>query len=103
MNLEKNNLNYQPGMLISKTYCHRCVGGELQWITEANLKTMQKKCLTFMGAIDNLNRRMKSVEGKVPDYSADMLEVYRNIGALAKRISELEIHVKRLEQKGEKR
>ncbi len=55
------------------------------------------------GAIDNLNRRMKSVEGKVPDYSADMLEVYRNIGALAKRISELEIHVKRLEQKGEKR
>lgn len=55
------------------------------------------------GAIDNLNRRMKSVEGKVPDYSADMLEVYRNIGALAKRISELEVHVKRLEQKGEKR
>lgn len=42
------------------------------------------------GALDNLNKRMKSVENKVPDYTADMLEVYRNLGALTKRIAELE-------------
>lgn len=41
-------------------------------------------------ALDNLNKRMKSVENKVPDYTADMLEVYRNLGALTKRIAELE-------------
>ena len=42
------------------------------------------------GTLDNLNKRMKIVEEKVPDYTADMLEVYRNLGALTKRIAELE-------------
>ena len=42
------------------------------------------------GALDKLNKRMKIVEEKVPDYTADMLEVYRNLGALTKRIAELE-------------
>lgn len=42
------------------------------------------------GALDNLNKRMKIVEEKVPNYTADMLEVYRNFGALTKRIAELE-------------
>lgn len=42
------------------------------------------------GALDNLNKRMKIVEEKVPNYTADMLEVYRNLGALTKRIAELE-------------
>lgn len=42
------------------------------------------------GALDNLNKRMKIVEEKVPDYTADMLEVYRNLGVLTKRIAELE-------------
>lgn len=42
------------------------------------------------GALDNLNKRMKIVEEKVPNYTADMLEVYRNLGALTKRITELE-------------
>lgn len=42
------------------------------------------------GALDNLNKRMKSVENNVADYTADMLEVYRNLGALTKRIAELE-------------
>lgn len=36
------------------------------------------------GALDNLNKRMKIVEEKVPNYTADMLEVYRNLGALYK-------------------
>lgn len=42
------------------------------------------------GTLDNLNKRMKIVEEKVPNYTADMLEVYRNLGALTKRIAELE-------------
>lgn len=48
------------------------------------------------GALDNLNKRMKSVENKVPDYTADMLEVYRNLGALTKRIAELEKELENL-------
>lgn len=46
------------------------------------------------GALDNLNKRMKIVEEKVPNYTADMLEVYRNLGALTKRIAELENIIK---------
>jgi DNA-binding XRE family transcriptional regulator len=46
------------------------------------------------GALDNLNKRMKIVEEKVPNYTADMLEVYRNLGALTKRIAELENLIK---------
>lgn len=42
------------------------------------------------GALGNLNKRMKIVEEKVPNYTADMLEVYRNLGALTRRITELE-------------
>lgn len=42
------------------------------------------------GALDTLNKRMKIVEEKVPDYTADMLEVYRNLGVLTKRTAELE-------------
>lgn len=48
------------------------------------------------GALDNLNKRLKSVEEKVPDYTADMLEVYRNFGVLTKRLSELEDKVEKL-------
>lgn len=48
------------------------------------------------GALDNLNKRLKSVEEKVPDYTADMLEVYRNFGTLTKRLSELEDKVEKL-------
>ena len=48
------------------------------------------KFLNVYGALDTLNKRMKIVEEKVPNYTADMLEVYRNLGALTKRIAELE-------------
>lgn len=51
------------------------------------------------GALDNLNQRLKSVEGKVPDYTADMLEVYRNFGVLTKQLAELEDKVKKLMSK----
>lgn len=44
----------------------------------------------------NLNKRLKSIEEKVPNYTADMLEVYRNFGALTKQISELENKVEKL-------
>ena len=43
------------------------------------------------GALDDLNTRLKNVEGKVPDYTGDMLEVYRNLGVLTKRLEALEI------------
>ena len=42
------------------------------------------------GALNSLNERLKNVEGKVPDYTADMLEVYRNIGVLSKRLEAAE-------------
>ena len=53
-------------------------------------KTHQDEVFNVYGALDNLNKRMKSVEAKLPDYTADMLEVYRNLGSLTKRIVELE-------------
>lgn len=62
-----------------------------------------EEVFSVYGALNNLNQRMNSVEKKVPDYSADLLEVYRNIGALSKRITELEHHVKRLEQRNERK
>ncbi len=52
------------------------------------------------GALDNLNKRMKIVEEKVPNYTADMLEVYRNLGALTKRIAELENLIKEVKKDG---
>lgn len=48
------------------------------------------------GALDNLNKRLKSVEDKVPDYTADMLEVYRNFGVLTNRLTELENKIAKL-------
>jgi len=50
------------------------------------------------GALDTLNKRMKIVEEKVPNYTADMLEVYRNLGALTKRIAELENLIKEVKK-----
>lgn len=51
---------------------------------------MNDEIFSVYGALDDLNKRLKSVESKVPDYTADMLEVYRNLGALTKRINDLE-------------
>lgn len=48
------------------------------------------------GALDNLNKRLKSVEDKVPDYTADMLEVYRNFGVLTNRLTGLENKIAKL-------
>lgn len=47
-------------------------------------------------ALSNLNKRLQSVEGKVNDYTADMVEVYRNLGVLTKRLTELESKVEEL-------
>ena len=59
-----------------------------------NKPTPNDTIFSVFGALDNLNNRLKDVEGKVPDYTADMLEVYRNIGVLAKRIEALETKLK---------
>lgn len=59
-----------------------------------NKPTPNDTIFSVFAALDNLNNRLKYVEGKVPDYTADMLEVYRNIGVLTKRIEALETKMK---------
>lgn len=59
-------------------------------------ETHTDEIFNVYGALDNLNKRMKSVEKKVPDYNNDMLEVYRNLGTLTKRIVELENKIEKL-------
>lgn len=51
---------------------------------------------SVFGALDRLNTRLKAVEKASPDYTADMLEVYRNMGVLTKRIEELEVKLKQI-------
>lgn len=63
---------------------------------EPKSDTHTDEIFNVYGALDNLNKRLKSVESKVPDYTADMLEVYRNIGALTKRIDELADELKKM-------
>ena len=43
---------------------------------------------------------LKTVEGKVPDYTADMLEVYRNIGVLSKRLEAAEQKLREILMEG---
>ena len=59
-----------------------------------NKPTPNDIIFNVFGALDNLNTRLKDVEGKVPDYTADMLEVYRNLGVLTKRLETLETKLK---------
>lgn len=47
-------------------------------------------------AVDDLNKRVASLEKNMPDYLADLLEIGRNIGELHSRIMELERQVKQL-------
>lgn len=47
-------------------------------------------------AVDDLNKRVASLEKNMPDYLADLLEIGRNIGGLHSRIMELERQVKQL-------
>lgn len=42
-------------------------------------------------AVDDLNKRVASLEKNMPDYLADLLEIGRNIGRLDKRLTELEM------------
>ena len=57
---------------------------------EQNYKEPDDIVFRVFGALNSLNERLKSIEGKVPDYTADMLEVYRNIGVLTKRLEAVE-------------
>ena len=59
-----------------------------------NKLTPNDTIFSVFGTLDNLNTRLKDVEGKVPDYTADMLEVYRNIGVLTKRLEAMETKLK---------
>ena len=59
-----------------------------------NKLTPNDTIFSVFGTLDNLNTRLKAVEDKVPDYTADMLEVYRNIGVLTKRLEAMETKLK---------
>ena len=59
-----------------------------------NKLTPNDTIFSVFGALDNLNKRLNDVERKVPDYTADMLEIYRNLGVLDKRIEALETKLK---------
>ena len=56
---------------------------------------MNDEIFSVYAALDNLNQRLKSAENKVPDYTADLLEVYRNLGVLTKRIEAIEEKLER--------
>ena len=75
------------GMVVGKQIAEQQKSAQ-EVIYKANTHT--DEIFNVYGALDNLNKRMKIVEEKVPNYTADMLEVYRNLGALTKRIAELE-------------
>lgn len=55
-----------------------------------NKSTSNDLIFSVFGSLNDLNTRLKDVEGKVPNYTADMLEVYRNIGVLTKRLEAVE-------------
>lgn len=59
---------------------------------------MKDEIFSVYGAINDLNERLKGVEKRTfdyTDYSADLLEVGRNIGELHKRIMEIEEKIDR--------
>ncbi len=55
---------------------------------------MKDEVFSVYAAIAELNERLKTVEEKQPDYTADMLEVYRNIGVVVKRVEALEAELR---------
>lgn len=57
---------------------------------------MKDEVFSVYAAIAELNERLKTVEEKQPDYTADMLEVYRNIGVVVKRVETLEAKLKEI-------
>ena len=57
---------------------------------------MKDEVFNVYAAMAELNERLKKVEEKQPDYTADMLEVYRNIGVVVKRVEALEAELRKI-------
>lgn len=62
---------------------------------------MNDEIFSVYAALDNLNKRLKKTENTVPDYNADILEIYRNLGVMSKRMEAIEERLERLEKKFE--
>lgn len=50
-------------------------------------------------AVNDLNKRVASLEKNMPDYLADLLEIGRSVGTLHNRVMWLEDEVKKLKSK----
>lgn len=59
---------------------------------------MNDEVFSVYGALDALNKRVKALEGNMPDYIVDMYQLQKAIGALTNRVIELE---RKLEVTGE--
>ena len=55
---------------------------------------MNDEIFSVYGALNDLNERTKRLEKHSSDYTADMFELYKNIGTLVNRIEELEKLIK---------
>ena len=51
---------------------------------------MNDEVFSVYAALNELNRRVKQLEGSMPDYTADMYQVQKELGVLASRVMELE-------------
>lgn len=51
---------------------------------------MNDEVFSVYAALNELNRRVKQLEGSTPDYTADMYQMQKEMGALASRVMELE-------------
>ena len=54
-------------------------------------KENNEAIFSVYAALNDLHKRVASLEKNMPDYLSDLLEIGRNIGYLDKRITELEI------------
>ena len=60
---------------------------------------MKDEVFSVYGALNEINERLKLLEGKMPDYVLDMYQVQKTIGALTNRVIELERKLEKLTAK----
>ena len=59
---------------------------------------MNEQVFDVYASLNELNKRLTTVEKNMPNYLADLLEIGRNIGFLTKRIQEQETEIKELKK-----
>lgn len=60
---------------------------------------MKDEVFSVYGALSDINNRVKTLEGNMPDYIADMYQMQKTIGALTNRVIELERKLEELTAK----